>query len=82
MKDEELIDAYKDDLILRIVSEKEVMYVEMEIEGEEKGIKTVADLGREVATEEDYFNIGLKHGLQEWLKKLEEKPDVGLEDDK
>jgi hypothetical protein len=58
--------------ILKIVSTKDVPYVEMKIEGDCRAIEAIVEIGREQATEEDYFNIGLTYGLKESLKKQDE----------
>lgn len=55
--------------ILKILETRDIPYVEMDIEGEENAVKAIVDMGKEVATDEDYFNIGLTHGLKEAIKK-------------
>lgn len=58
--------------ILKILETRDIPYVEMDIEGEENAVKAIVDMGKEVATDEDYFNIGLTHGLKEAIKKQNE----------
>lgn len=61
--------------ILRILETRDVPYVEMDIEGEVDAIKVIVDMGKEVATDEDYFNIGLTHGLKEAIKEHDKDND-------
>jgi hypothetical protein len=57
--------------ILRILETRDIPYVEMDIEGEEDAMQVIVNMGKEVATDEDYFNIGLTHGLKEAIKEHE-----------
>lgn len=57
--------------VLVIKSVKDVPYVEMELEGEDDAFNVVVEMGKEYATEEDYFNIGLRQGLENFLNKNE-----------
>ncbi len=59
--------------ILKILETRDIPYVEMDIEGEENAVKAIVDMGKEVATDEDYFNIGLTHGLKESIKEINER---------
>ena len=57
--------------ILVIKSITDVPYVEMEIEGEDDAFDVIVEMGKEYATEEDYFNIGLRKGIENYLNKNE-----------
>jgi len=57
--------------ILKIIETRDVPYVEMDIEGEEDAIRAIVEMGMEYVTDEDYFNIGLTHGLKESVKEHE-----------
>ena len=59
--------------ILVIKGERDVPYVELDIEGEQKAIDVIVEMGKEHATDADYFNIGLTHGLKEFIKQHKEQ---------
>ena len=55
--------------IIVIKSMKDVPYVEMELESEDDAFDAVVQIGKESATDQDYFNIGLTKALEEHTKK-------------
>lgn len=58
--------------IIKIVSEEEEMHVKMELEMEDSTHDMLVKWGKEVASDEDYVGIAIRHGLEEFLESLEE----------
>lgn len=54
--------------ILSIVKTRDVPYVEMDIEAEDKAFEVIVEMGKDYATDNDYFNIGLTYGLKQTLE--------------
>ena len=57
--------------ILVIKEVRDVPYVEIDIEAEDDAFDVIVEMGKEHATEEDYFNIGLRKGIENYLNKNE-----------
>lgn len=57
--------------ILHIVKTRDIPYVEMDIEAEDKAFDVIVQMGKDYATDNDYFNIGLTYGLKQTLEKNE-----------
>ena len=57
---------------IHIVSEEEEMHVRMELEMDDNTHDMLVKWGKEVATDEDYIGIAIRHGLEEFLESLEE----------
>ena len=58
--------------IIKIVSEEEEMHVKLELEMEDSTHDMLVKWGKEVASDEDYIGIAIRHGLEEFLESLEE----------
>ena len=66
-------DRIKDLPIIRIMDTREVDYVEMDLEMEDDTHAMLVKWGKESATDEDYVNIAMREGIENAVKKLEEK---------
>jgi hypothetical protein len=66
-------DRIKDLPIIRITDTREVEYVEMDLEMEDDTHAMLVKWGKESATDEDYVNIAMREGIENAVKKLEEK---------
>ena len=66
-------DSMKDLPIIRIMDTREVEYVEMDLEMEEDTHAMLVKWGKESATDEDYVNIAMREGIENAVKKMEEK---------
>ena len=58
--------------IIRIVSTEDEMHTKMNLEMEDSTHDMLVKWGKEVASDEDYVSIAIKHGLEEYLDSLEE----------
>ena len=58
--------------IIRILSEEEELFVKLNLEMEDETHDMLVEWGKEVATDEDYISIAIRHGLEEYLESLEE----------
>jgi hypothetical protein len=58
--------------IIRIVSTEDEMHTKMNLEMEDETHDMLVEWGKEVATDEDYISIAIRHGLEEYLESLEE----------
>lgn len=56
---------------LTIVKTRDVPYVEMDIEAEDRAFDVIVQMGKDYATNNDYFNIGLTYGLKQTLENKE-----------
>jgi hypothetical protein len=54
------------------VSEEEELFVKMNLEMDDKTHDMLVKWGKEVASDEDYIGIAIRHGLEEFLESLEE----------
>ena len=50
--------------IIKIVSEEGELHVKMELEMEDSTHEMLVKWGKEVATDEDYINIAISHGIK------------------
>jgi hypothetical protein len=66
-------DRIKDLPIIRIMDTREVEYVEMDLEMEDDTHAMLVKWGKESATDEDYVNIAMREGIENAVKKMEEK---------
>ena len=66
-------DSVKDLPIIRITDTREVEYVEMDLEMEDDTHAMLVKWGKESATDEDYVNIAMREGIENAVKKMEEK---------
>mgnify|MGYP005996984615 FL=1 len=66
-------DRVEDLPIIRITDTREVEYVEMDLEMEDDTYAMLVKWGKESATDEDYVNIAMREGIENAVKKLEEK---------
>ena len=66
-------DRIKDLPIIRITDTREVEYVEMDLEMEDDTHAMLVKWGKESATDEDYVNIAMREGIENAVKKMEEK---------
>jgi len=55
--------------VILITSEEEEMHVKMNLEMEDSTHDMLVKWGKEVATEEDYVQIAISHGIKESLDK-------------
>ena len=58
--------------IIRIVSTEDEVFTKLELEMEDSTHDMLVKWGREVATDEDYISIAMRHGLEEYLDSIEE----------
>jgi hypothetical protein len=66
-------DRIEDLPIIRITDTREVEYVEMDLEMEDDTYAMLVKWGKESATDEDYVNIAMREGIENAVKKMEEK---------
>jgi hypothetical protein len=66
-------DRVEDLPIIRITDTREVEYVEMDLEMEDDTYAMLVKWGKESATDEDYVNIAMREGIENAVKKMEEK---------
>jgi len=58
--------------IIKILSEKEEMFVKMNLEMEDSTHDMLVKWGKEAATDEDYVSIAIRAGLEEYVDSLED----------
>ena len=58
--------------IIRIVSTEDEVFTNMNLEMEDETHDMLVKWGKEVASDEDYIGIAIRHGLEEFLESLEE----------
>ena len=54
--------------IIKILSEEEELFVKMNLEMEDETHDMLVKWGKEVASDEDYVSIAMRHGLEEFLE--------------
>jgi hypothetical protein len=59
--------------IIRITDTRDVEYVEMDLEMDDDTHAMLVKWGKEDATDEDYVNIAMREGIENAVKKMEEK---------
>ena len=57
--------------IIKILSEEEELFVKMNLEMEDETHDMLVKWGKEVASDEDYINIAITAGLQEYVDALD-----------
>lgn len=65
----------KDLPIIRIAAEREIPYVEWDLEMEDDTYAMLAKWGKEAASDDDYVNIAVREGLKAFIKSKEEESD-------
>jgi hypothetical protein len=58
--------------IIRIVSTEDEVFTKMNLEMEDSTHDMLVKWGKEVATDEDYIEIAIRAGLEEYLDSIEE----------
>jgi len=61
-------DDIKDLPIIRIAAEREIPYVEWDLEMEDDTYAMLARWGKEDATDDDYVNIAVREGLKAFVE--------------
>ena len=65
----------KDLPIIRILKEREIPYVEWDLEMEDDTHAMLVKWGKEDATDDDYVNIAIREGLKAFVESKEEESD-------
>lgn len=65
----------KDLPIIRIAAEREIPYVEWDLEMEDDTYAMLAKWGKEAASDDDYVNIAVREGLQSYVDSKEKESD-------
>ena len=65
----------KDLPIIRIAAEREIPYVEWDLEMEDDTHAMLVKWGKEAATDEDFVNIAIREGLKAFVESKKEKSD-------
>jgi hypothetical protein len=55
--------------LIKIVSTEDEVFTKLELEMEASTHDMLVKWGKEVATDEDYISVALRHGLEEYLNK-------------
>ncbi len=72
-KDAELIKILNGDLpVIRIVSEEDEMFTRLELEMEDATRAMLVSWGKEVATDDEYAEIAIRRGLEEFVERYGE----------
>jgi len=75
-KEAELIEIMKGDLpIIRIVSEEDEMFTRLELEMEDDTKSMLVRWGKEVATDDEYAEIAIRRGLEEFVERYGESDE-------
>ena len=53
--------------VIKILSEEEELFTKMNLEMEDKTHDMLVKWGKEVASNEDYISIAIRHGLEEYV---------------
>ena len=61
--------------IIRIVEERDIPYVEWDLEMEDDTYAMLAKWGKEAASADDYVNIAVREGLKAFVDSKEEESD-------
>jgi len=78
-KKAELIKILNGDLpVIRIVSEEDEMFTRLELEMEDATRAMLVSWGKEVATDDEYAEIAIRRGLEEFIERYGES---GIESD-
>lgn len=65
----------KDLPIIRITAEREISFVEWDLEMEDDTYAMLAKWGKEAASDDDYVNIAVREGLKAFIESKEEESD-------
>ena len=80
-KEAELVDILKGDLpVIRIVSEEDEMFTRLELEMEDDTKSMLVRWGKEVATDDEYAEIAIRRGLEEFVERYGESESESDED--
>lgn len=69
------IEKIKDLPIIRIIEEREIPYVEWDLEMEDDTHAMLVKWGKESASDDDYVNIAIRVGLEAFVASREEESD-------
>lgn len=69
------IEKIKDLPIIRIIEEREIPYVEWDLEMEDDTHAMLVKWGKEAASDDDYVNIAIRVGLEAFVASREEKEE-------
>lgn len=69
------IEKIKDLPIIRIIEEREIPYVEWDLEMEDDTHAMLVKWGKESASDDDYVNIAVREGLKAFVDSKEEESD-------
>ncbi len=58
--------------VIRIVSTEDEVFTKLDLEMEDETYDMLVKWGKEVATDEDYIEIAIRAGLEEYLESIEE----------
>jgi hypothetical protein len=58
--------------LIKIVSTEDEVFTKLELEMEASTHDMLVKWGKEVASDEDYISIAMRHGLEEYVDSLEE----------
>ena len=58
--------------VIKIVSTEDEVFTKMNLEMEDETYDMLVKWGKEVATDEDYISVALRHGLEEYVDSLDE----------
>ena len=61
--------------LIKIVSTEDEVFTKLELEMEDSTHDMLVKWGKEVASDEDYISIAMRHGLEEYLSNEESKYD-------
>lgn len=69
------LEKIKDLPTIRILAEREIPYVEWDLEMEDDTHAMLVRWGKEAATDEDHVSIAIRVGLEAFVESKEEKSD-------
>lgn len=69
------IEKIKDLPIIRIIEEREIPYIEWDLEMEDDTHAMLVKWGKESASDDDYVNIAVREGLKAFVASREEESD-------
>ena len=58
--------------LIKIVSTEDEVFTKLNLEMEDSTHDMLVKWGKEVASDEDYISIAMRHGLEEYLASIEE----------
>ena len=75
------IEKIKDLPIIRIIEEREIPYIEWDLEMEDDTHAMLVKWGKESASDEDFVNIAIRVGLEAFVASREEKEESDEDSD-